>query len=203
MPIISAALLVRVKSFGLRSMPASIGMWCMCSRPPTICTSSASATIACDACAIACRLLPHKPIDRRPARLDRQPAIRPTVRATLNPCSRCCCVLPEHDVFDRSRIDAAPLDQRAHHRHGQIIGADVAKDTLLRMSPANRRATSINDYGGFHSNSNRKQLNRRDRDHREYNCQHEIVQLSTAYQSYYSSFVSHSTPVISVSSCSI
>ena len=49
MPIISAPLLVRVNSLGLRSMPASIGKCCMCSSPPTICTSSAPATIACDA----------------------------------------------------------------------------------------------------------------------------------------------------------
>ena len=78
------------------------------------------------------------------------PAISPTDRATLNPCSRCCCVLPKHDVFDRGRIDARLRStSAAHDHHGQIIGADVAKDTLFRMSPANRRADAIDNDGVF------------------------------------------------------
>ena len=56
----------------------------------------------------------------------------------------------EHDVFDRGRVDAGPLDQRADHGDGQIVGADVAKDALLRMRAADRRATAINDNGSFH-----------------------------------------------------
>src|SRR3972149_6365449 len=94
MPIMSAPLLVRVKSFGFKSTSASIGMWCMCSRPPTICTSSAPARIACDACASACKLLPQRRLTVAPAASTGSPAIKPTARATLKPCSRCCCVLP-------------------------------------------------------------------------------------------------------------
>ena len=56
----------------------------------------------------------------------------------------------EDDVFDRGRIDAGPLDERADHGDGQVVGADVAKDALLRMGPANRRAAAIDNDGGFH-----------------------------------------------------
>ena len=130
MPIISAPLLVRVNSFGLRSMPASIGMWCMCSRPPTICTSSASAAIACDACASACKLLPQSRLTVAPPASTGSPAIKPTVRATLKPCSRCLLRVAKHDVFDRGRVDAGALDERAHHGDGHVVGTHVAKRAL-------------------------------------------------------------------------
>ena len=35
-------------------------------------------------------------------------------------------------------------------RHGQVVGADVAKDALLLVRPANRRADAIDDDGAFH-----------------------------------------------------
>ncbi len=149
MPIISAPLLVRVKSFGLRSMPASIGMWCMCSRPPTICTSSAPATIECAAWSSACRLLPQRRLTVAPPASTGRPAIRPTVRATLSPARLLLRVAEDRRLRSR-RVDAGPLDQRADHRDGQVVGADVAKDALLRVGAANRRAAAINDDGSFH-----------------------------------------------------
>ena len=155
MPIISAPLLVRVKSLGFRSMPASIGMWCMCSRPPTICTSSASATIACDAWASACKLLPHKPIDRRAARLDGHACHQPDRPGDIQPLLALLLRVAEHDVFDHRRVDARPLHERAHHRDGEVVGADIAKDTLLRMRPPNRRPTTINNNSSLHKNLDR------------------------------------------------
>ena len=90
-------------------------------------------------------------IDRRAARLDGEPAIRPTVAGDVEPLLALLLRVAEHDVFDLGRIDAGPLDERADHRHGEIVGADVAKDALLRVRPANRRATAINNDGVLHS----------------------------------------------------
>ena len=101
-----------------------------------------SATIACDAWSIACRLLPHRRLTVAPPRFDRQPGHQADGAGDVEPLLALLLRVAQHDVFDRRRIDAGPLDERAHHRHGQVVGADVAKDALLRMSPANRRATS-------------------------------------------------------------
>ena len=89
-------------------------------------------------------------IDGRAARLDRQPGHQADRAGDVEPLLALLLRVAEDDVFDRGRIDAAALDERAHHGDGQVVGADVAKDALLRMSPANRRATGINNNGGFH-----------------------------------------------------
>ena len=90
-------------------------------------------------------------IDRRPAGLDRQPGHQADGAGDVESLLALLLRVAEHDVFDRGRIDAGALDERAHHGDGQIVGADVAKHALLRMGPANRRAATIDNDGGFHS----------------------------------------------------
>ena len=91
-----------------------------------------------------------QPVDRRPAGLDGSPAIRPTMRATLNPCSLCCCVLPR----TTSSITAGSMPVRSTSARTTATArssrAHVAKDALLGVRPANRRAAAINNDSGFH-----------------------------------------------------
>ena len=93
MPMISAPLVVRWNSLGLMSMPSSIGMWCMCSRPPTICTSSKPAMMACEAWLIACRLEPHSRLTvAPPVSSPGRPSARRCGRrsALARPAAGCC-----------------------------------------------------------------------------------------------------------------
>src|SRR5437868_2654553 len=92
-----------------------------------------------------------QPIHRRPTRFDRQPGHQTNSSRNIEPLLALLLRIAQDHIFNRSRIDAASLNERAHYHHSQVIGADIAKNTLLRMGPANRRATGIDNYGSFHS----------------------------------------------------
>ena len=66
----------------------------MCSRPPTIWTSSHPAMTACVAWFNACKLLPHKRLIVAPPDSTVSPAINAILRATFSPCSPVCWVFP-------------------------------------------------------------------------------------------------------------
>jgi hypothetical protein len=56
-------------------------------------------------------------------------------------------------VLDQRAGDADALDQGLHQVGRQVIGPDVAKDALLRMSPADRRADGLDYHGATHERS--------------------------------------------------
>ncbi len=106
--------------------------------------------MACDAWATACKLLPQRRLTVAPPASTGRPAIRPTDAGHVKSLLALLLRVSQDDVFDCSRIDAGPLDQRADHFDGQVVGADVTVDALLRVGPANRRAAAIDDDGAFH-----------------------------------------------------
>ena len=89
-------------------------------------------------------------IDRRAAGLDGEAGHQADHASDIKSLFALLLRVAEHDVFDGRGIDAGALDERADDGHGEIVGADVAKDALLRVSAANRRAAAINYNGGFH-----------------------------------------------------
>jgi len=91
-----------------------------------------------------------KPIDRRPASFDGQPGHQTDGTGHIETLLALLLRIAEYDVFDGGRIDPAALDDRAHDSDGEIIGADISKDALFRVSPPDGRATSFNNNGGFH-----------------------------------------------------
>ena len=126
-----------------------MAMCCMCSSPPTICTSSPPAMIAWAAWLMACKLEPQSRLTVVPAAELGRPAISATGRATLKPCSPCCCVLPS----TTSSISAGSMPLRSTSAsddgHGQIVAADVAKDAFFFMRPADGSSQAIDDHGTF------------------------------------------------------
>ena len=107
-------------------------------------------------------------IDGRPARLDGDARHQADRAGDVQPLLALLLRVAEHDVFDRGRVDAGPLDERADDGDGEVVGANVAKDALLRMRSANRRATTINDDGSFHGASRFR--HRGHREHRVVNA---------------------------------
>ena len=79
-----------------------------------------------------------------------RPAIRPDDAGGVEPLLALLLGVAQHDVFDLVGVDAGALDQGLDHLHGQVVGADVAKDPLLFVGPANRRADAIDNHGAFH-----------------------------------------------------
>ena len=134
-------------------MPASIGMCCMCSSPPTICTSSKPAMMACAAWLIACKLEPHRRFTVVPPVCGDSPAIRPTTAGGVQPLLAGLLGVAHHDVFDLVGIDAGPFDDCLHDLHGQVVGTDLAKDAFILVGTANGRSHAINNHGAFHRTS--------------------------------------------------
>ena len=90
-------------------------------------------------------------VDRRAADAAWQAGQQRHDSADVEPLLLLLLRVAEHDVFDRRRIDAGSLDERLHHRRGEIVGANVAKDAPLGVSPPDGRPAAVNDHWSFHS----------------------------------------------------
>ena len=77
-------------------------------------------------------------IDRRAAGVRRQAGHQPHDAGGVHALLALLLGIAQHDVFDFGRVDAGALDEGFDHLHGQVVGADLAKDALVLVGPANR-----------------------------------------------------------------
>ncbi len=89
-------------------------------------------------------------VDGRAAGVRRQARHQPHDAGGVHALLALLLRIAEHDVFDFGRVDAGALDEGLDDRHGQVVGADVAKDALVFVGPANGRSHAIDNHGAFH-----------------------------------------------------
>jgi hypothetical protein len=126
-----------------------MAMCCMCSSPPTICTSSPPAMIACAAWLIACKLEPHSRLTVVPAASAGQAGHQGHRPGDVQALLALLLRIAQHDVFDFGRIDAGAIDQRADDGDGQVVAADVAKDAFSLWARPMGVRTAIDNHGMF------------------------------------------------------
>src|SRR5262249_47053530 len=126
------------------------GMWCMCSTPPAICTSSHPAAMLMAAWWTACSEEPHRRLTVQAAVSTGRPARRGGMRPTFEPCSACGVTQPQWTGPAEVGGEVGARQQGVEDVGGEVVGADVAEIALLGVGLADGRADGFDDDGGAH-----------------------------------------------------
>ena len=89
-------------------------------------------------------------IDCRPGRLDRKTGHQADRAGHVEALFALLLGVAQYNVLDRARVNSRSRDERANDLDGKVVGADVAKNTLFGVRPANGRATAVNYDGVLH-----------------------------------------------------